>query len=125
MHVLILSLLLAQLPFYPIDDVSEFAVNDVAPIKVEKPAAKPVGLGVPQAIGHLHSHRCPVDGTTWVHSESSFGNAADHKCPKCGRLVWDIHQQNVQAAKPVALPVFQSGGNCPGGVCPAPVRRRR
>lgn len=50
--------------------------------------------------GPLHSHRCPYDGTTWVHGDDSHGNAAAHRCPQCGRLVWQVHARNV--ARPIA-----------------------
>ena len=35
-----------------------------------------------------HCHRCPVDGTTWCHTDASNGNPFDHACPTCGRLQW-------------------------------------
>lgn len=45
--------------------------------------------------GPLHSHRCPC-GAVWTHDDSSFGNRAAHTCPACSRIVWNVHQRNVQ-----------------------------
>lgn len=53
-----------------------------------------------------HSHRCPVDGTTWTHADND--PTASHNCPKCGRQVLEQHEQNVaveaKPAKPVGKP---------------------
>lgn len=40
-----------------------------------------------------HSHRCPYDGTVWAHADDSFGRVADHQCPQCGRVQWQVYQR--------------------------------
>lgn len=53
-----------------------------------------------------HSHRCPVDGTTWTHADGDPN--ASHNCPKCGRQVLEQHNENVaveaKPAKPAGKP---------------------
>lgn len=67
-----------------------------------------------------HSHRCPIDGKIWTHSDDQLGNEQAHRCPKCGRLEWNVYDP-----KAAALPVFTpAAGNCPGGICPTPTTRR-
>lgn len=93
---------------------TEFNVRSAAPfvVKSAKPAAAKTAAG-------QHSHRCPVDGTIWTHGEDQFGKDVSHRCPKCGRLEWDVYQTQ---AKP---PAFISAGGCPGGICPTPAKRGR
>ena len=82
----------------------------------------------------MHSHKCP-SGHVWVHDDHSFADTASHTCPICGKVEFNIHQQNVQVhgvgltptdpgkvvqAAKVANPIRiqQTTSNCPGGVCP-------
>lgn len=64
---------------------------------VREPSQAPP-IRAPKALprGPLHSHRCPFDGTVWTHGDGSFGNRAAHACPKCGRVIWQVYQRNVQ-----------------------------
>ncbi|TXI84793.1 MAG: hypothetical protein E6Q40_08845 [Cupriavidus sp.] len=97
------------------------------PKAVEQPASKPV-----QATSKLHSHLCPKCGHEWWHGDEHFGRAASHACPKCGTMQWVVHRKAADVApatvapiaKPLELPVFQSGGGCPVGVCPTARGRR-
>lgn len=90
----------------------------------------PIGLETQPSIGTtiqpqfktvsapMHSHTCPFDGTTWWHTDASFGNTAAHTCPTCGRVVWDKDKSsNANMPLKFSSPL-QS--NCPGGVCPTP-----
>ena len=91
----------------------------------------------------MHSHKCP-SGHVWVHDNHSFGDTTSHACPICGKVQFNVYQENVQVhdvvltptstIKPSATPVTsqvrvqQSVSNCPSGNCPngnCPVSQRR
>ena len=99
--------------------------NVKLPIKV-KPglgSPEPAAVSPHKEVSGLHSHWCAKCKIEWWHGPENLGAAVSHQCPKCHALIWDVHQE--AKAKPVAkptVPVFQSGSNCPGGVCPAPRR---
>jgi DNA-directed RNA polymerase subunit RPC12/RpoP len=72
----------------------------------------------------VHSHKCSKCGTTWSHTDASYGNTHDHTCPQCGKIEWN-QTSTVMIQKPV---VRQSVSNCPNGNCPlsnAPTYRIR
>lgn len=55
------------------------------------PPARPtlsISQAKPAQGAALHSHRCRSCGTVWSHTDASFGNVADHSCPKCGKVEW-------------------------------------
>ena len=82
----------------------------------------PVSKSVPAPAVHadvsgLHSHWCAKCKIEWWHGAENFGSAKAHSCPKCGSVVYEVHQQS--RAKPaVKAQAFQSFQGCPGGVCP-------
>lgn len=70
-------------------------------------------------VAGLHTHRCHRCGTEWSHGSASLGRVADHTCPKCGAVEWNVaHAGGI--AKPVTRPAVTHAAtsNCPGGVCP-------
>lgn len=77
--------------------------------------------------GPQHTHRCPNCGTEWSHGHSSFGNVAEHTCPGCGVVQWQVHRQGAANPLPAIGPfvVPRSSSSCPGGNCPAPAMRWR
>jgi hypothetical protein len=103
----------------PFHGIGKHVMPPEAPVRppVIRPAKK-------LPAGPLHSHRCPYDGYVWAHGHDSFGNAADHTCPKCGRELprpWPVYQRNV--ARPVQAPAPDPGGwvypqSVTTGVCP-------
>lgn len=62
---------------------------------------EPAAVSVKPVLPGSHSHRCTHFGTiyaskpatVWSHTSASRGNRADHTCPVCGSVVWDIHDQ--------------------------------
>ena len=71
---------------------------------------------------HLHSHRCSSCGNVWSHSDASFGNRADHSCPRCWKVEWEVSATpalQVIQKQPAALT------NCPNGICPTAIPSRR
>lgn len=82
------------------------------PVRLENPpiirqaAPKPL----PTKTVATHTHRCPHDGTEWTHTHASFGVAADHRCPTCGRLVWDHIVSHGTMAVPAMPAAASSGG---------------
>lgn len=91
-----------------------------------KPAATPPAstpkpqvsvLAKATSVSAMHSHTCP-NGHTWWHSDHSFGNRADHICPKCG--VGPVWTQDAAVSSTRYTVKSSSGSKCPGGVCPRP-----
>lgn len=66
-----------------------------------------------------HWHSCPRCGTSWQHSEASYGNVAAHTCPGCGALVWAKSAGPRQTPRPALAPVLsfpqgmRGASNCP------------
>lgn len=92
------------------------------PIKVASPidlTPKVAKKAAHSPVRGLHSHTCPRCGNTWSHGSESFGNAAAHRCAKCGAMAW--HVSSVHKAIPVARPK----SSCPNGNCPVSGRRGR
>lgn len=67
----------------------------------ESSGTEPAAVSVKPVLPGSHSHRCTHFGTiyaskpatVWSHTSASRGNRADHTCPVCGSVVWDIHDQ--------------------------------
>ena len=118
---------------YTVEVVRPYVVEVVSTPSTPPPNVSPLPPKVPTANVRQHEHRCPHDGTAWWHTESSFGKAADHTCPKCHRLVWQTTGRErtvsvpvaVKAAKAPVLPAIlkPSASNCPSGQCPTQSRR--
>ena len=67
-------------------------------------------------VGTVHSHTCRVCNTTWSHTDTSFGNRADHSCPSCGKVEWQISATpalQLTQKQSAALTNCPGGGNCP------------
>lgn len=71
---------------------------------VESPGAGEVRRAAPPApvkvtAAGWHVHRCPA-GHEWSQTDASYGNRADHTCPLCGRVEWNVAQRNVRIVTP-------------------------
>lgn len=65
------------------------------PTSGEAPRANPAGPAATATVVagvKLHAHRCEFDGTIWWHDGTGPDHAAAHRCPKCGRLQYVVHQ---------------------------------
>lgn len=86
---------------------------------VQAPRLKTVT--VPRPAGY-HEHQCPTCGFRWGHGGSSFGNANEHTCPNCHRLLpspWHVAPGIQLPPKRVVVPVSVGSvirRDCPPGV---------
>ena len=87
MTALFLSLLLSV---SPADEAA--AALALAKAQRDRPHAVAVAPVKPQKLA-THSHRCAACGTIWAHADDSFGKVADHTCPNCGRVQWQVYQR--------------------------------
>lgn len=101
----------------------------------------PVSTQVITGWNQVHSHQCGQCGTTWSHTNASYGSATAHSCPRCGsgpyysqvsgssrtvpvyRTVQQptyYVQQPAATVYPQSMPVvrYTMGGGCPNGNCP-------
>lgn len=51
-----------------------------------------------------HVHRC-ANGHEWSHNDASFGNRAEHTCPKCGLVSWMPTERNTRIVEVQSAPV--------------------
>lgn len=107
----LLALLLAMPPQAPQPPQAPPAWPDPPEVRPLRVAPRPLPkASAPRPSLPQHSHRCPFDGTVWSHDDRSFGNADAHRCPTCGRLVWQIHSRGPAPAPRALAPVPLGGG---------------
>lgn len=80
-------LLLSAMAFGDVRDPSPIA-RDPSPVARQFAPTVKQSLTVGQ-----HTHRCSRCGVEWSHGHDSYGNVADHTCPRCGAVQWQIHRQ--------------------------------
>lgn len=56
--------------------------------KVEQPKIEPPKQTYTYPFGY-HEHQC-ICGYRWGHSSGVKGSPNDHKCARCGRMVWEV-----------------------------------
>lgn len=121
------SVCLAEIKFGTLPAVKE-SVADIPKEAPKEVVQEPPAVKKHADVSGLHSHWCDKCKIEWWHGKENFGHEAAHKCPKCGAVVYDVHQEaKPKATKPVAVPMkaVQVQQNCPGGVCPNPAFQGR
>lgn len=111
-------------------------LDDFAPQPQAVPQAAPAEYRT-VVRSDYHTHVCSRCGNTWSHHDSNRGNAAAHRCSRCGAYQYNVARGSAAVRVPVSggyvasapvvrysrsAPRMYSGcpsGGCPSGGCPS------